>query len=809
MKSFMKKVIMGALALAIVMSGVINNPIATKAWTLSYSIDRDGALSFELYDGAHELTANDVGKALGEYSANINEKINHGKYNAKIIYSKSDTELGYDIFITSIDVKDYFASWATVDEGHRVQLEKLTIEAISSDDEVVLSIGSRTFEGCKNLTEFISQPNVNIKTIGSSAFRFCSALNKMDLMNVETIKSTAFESCTSLGEIKFNNVISIESSAFLGCTGLTVVEFGDLASECSINNEAFYGVGSATGTNNPVLKLPANWPEDDLPEIGGDSVPWHGGYFDYSPIESISLNKSSTTLVVGENESLVATVEDVLNKATNKEVTWTSSDESVATVDDTGKVTAIAEGSTTITATSVVDFRKKDTCTVTVLPKYGITVESGEHGSATASKTEAPEGMNVTLTATPDEGYQFDRWVVVSGGVTVNDNKFTMPANDVKVKAVFKQVESPEDPSEEPENPIPENPAVNQEISINENGDLSRVVEVINSITEHSSSEETPVITLKMENGVTKVTKEVFEALKESDEDIKIVLDMGNCKWTIDSADITGTPTDIDFSVKIGDDAQTIEVDVINEVTGKKEKKSINITLAHSGDFKCKPTLTINVDEENRGYYANLFYYNPSSKKLEYVCAGRIRSNGEVDLKFSHASDYAIIISDKDMEPENSGKNDSKNSDKKKENKEPNIDLDTNKSEVKYGTVFIHNKDNVKSFIDMKVFTPDARTKQNQQLLAMMYAQNAGKKARILETKSIHPRNTLLSTEVGAKKFLTWGNLEKKAQTVYAVCYNDVNKAYYLTGTLNANGVAVFTDFIANDETNITIFVLE
>lgn len=798
---------MGALALAIVVSSIVSRPEVVKA-----GINPDGTgwdddiWVFKIIptiptEGTLILTQTDV----SEHWPVINE------YNAKLLYDTFGYNEPVELFIGEY-------AYAFSDDDPRVKTVKIETECEDREGHRnpagVLKIGGYAFNACHALTEIKCQSNVKIKTIDQRAFEFCRELKTIDLTEVENIGNAAFYECEYLEKIKFNEIESIGDSAFYNCRSLQEVDFGDWAAgTCSIAANAFAGVGVDGGANNPVLKLPANWPEGDLPEIG-DSVQWHSGYFDYSPIESISLNKSSTTLVVGENESLVATVEDVLNKATNKEVTWTSSDESVATVDDTGKVTAVAEGSTTITATSVVDFRKKDTCTVTVLPKYGITVESGEHGSATASKTEAPEGMNVTLTATPDEGYQFDRWVVVSGGVTVNDNKFTMPANDVKVKAVFKQVESPEDPSEEPENPTPENPtpenpAVNQEISINENGDLSRVVEVINSITEHSSSEETPVITLKMENGITKVTKEVFEALKESDEDIKIVLDMGNCKWTIDSADITGTPTDIDFSVKIGDDAQTIEVDVINEVTGKKEKKSINITLAHSGDFKCKPTLTINVDEENRGYYANLFYYNPSSKKLEYVCAGRIRSNGEVDLKFSHASDYAIIISDKDMDPENSGKNDSKNSDKKKENKEPNIDLDTNKSEVKYGTVFIHNKDNVKSFIDMKVFTPDARTKQNQQLLAMMYAQNAGKKARILETKSIHPRNTLLSTEVGAKKFLTWGNLEKKAQTVYAVCYNDVNKAYYLTGTLNANGVAVFTDFIANDETNITIFVLE
>lgn len=181
--------------------------------------------------------------------------------------------------------------------------------------------------------------------------------------------------------------------------------------------------------------------------------------------------------------------------------------------------------------------------------------------------------------------------------------------------------------------------------------------------------------------------------------------------------------------------------------------------------------------------------------------------NWELTFSSDKFSTYALCYYD--GKSEESDGNNSRVISSKEEKSKVYEDFDKNKSEVKYGTVFMHDKDNVKNFIDMKVFTPDIRTKQNQQLLAMIYAQNIGKKARILDTKTIHPRNILFTTEVGAKKFLTWINLEKKAQTVYAVCYNNTNKAYYLEGTLNENGVAVFPDFIANEATNITLFVLE
>ena len=81
-------------------------------------------------------------------------------------------------------------------------------------------------------------------------------------------------------------------------------------------------------------------------------------------VTEVSLNKSAITLKVGDTETLVATVipEDAYNKA----VTWSSSNEAVATVDGDGLVTAVAEGEATITVKTA-DGGYEDTCTVTVV----------------------------------------------------------------------------------------------------------------------------------------------------------------------------------------------------------------------------------------------------------------------------------------------------------------------------------------------------------------------------------------------------------------------------------------------------------
>ena len=86
------------------------------------------------------------------------------------------------------------------------------------------------------------------------------------------------------------------------------------------------------------------------------------------PVTSISLNKTTLSLTIGASETLTATIAPTT--ATNKNVTWSSSNTAVATVDANGKVSAVSAGSATITVTTV-DGSKKATCTVTVNPISG------------------------------------------------------------------------------------------------------------------------------------------------------------------------------------------------------------------------------------------------------------------------------------------------------------------------------------------------------------------------------------------------------------------------------------------------------
>ena len=71
--------------------------------------------------------------------------------------------------------------------------------------------------------------------------------------------------------------------------------------------------------------------------------------------------------------------------------------------------------------------------------EYTVTVKDDGNGSASADHATAAAGAEIKLTATPNSGYHFKEWKVVKGGVIIKDNKFTMPADNVEVKAIFEK----------------------------------------------------------------------------------------------------------------------------------------------------------------------------------------------------------------------------------------------------------------------------------------------------------------------------------------------------------------------------------
>lgn len=74
--------------------------------------------------------------------------------------------------------------------------------------------------------------------------------------------------------------------------------------------------------------------------------------------------------------------------------------------------------------------------------EYKVQLTVDGNGTATASPSQAEQGKKVTITATPERGYKFEKWKVINGGVTLDNansatTTFTMPDENVEIKASF------------------------------------------------------------------------------------------------------------------------------------------------------------------------------------------------------------------------------------------------------------------------------------------------------------------------------------------------------------------------------------
>ncbi len=108
-------------------------------------------------------------------------------------------------------------------------------------------------------------------------------------------------------------------------------------------------------------------------------------------VSGVTVDPTTKTLEIGGTQQLTATISP--SNATNKNVTWESDTTGVATVSSTGLVTAIAEGTATITVKSAADNTKKATCT--------ITVNSSSSGSGGGEETTTYEFTSKSWAATP------------------------------------------------------------------------------------------------------------------------------------------------------------------------------------------------------------------------------------------------------------------------------------------------------------------------------------------------------------------------------------------------------------------------
>ncbi len=228
----------------------------------------------------------------------------------------------------------------------------------------VASIGEAAFSECKNLRS-ICLPQ-SITDIGDYAFAYSDLRNISLSEGVKSIGEWAFDGCESLNTINLpDSLTNIGEGAFFGCRGLTI--YGEEGSYAQM------------------------YAEENIIPFQLISL--------LIKVSTITLTPSEAELKPGETLLIEAVIAPV--DAVDKQLKWSSSNPEVASVDN-GLVTAIGEGSTTITAESQDGSNVSASCSITVQKSEPTPIEKENQsitGTSSYSKTygDAPFQLDIVL----------------------------------------------------------------------------------------------------------------------------------------------------------------------------------------------------------------------------------------------------------------------------------------------------------------------------------------------------------------------------------------------------------------------------
>ena len=488
----------------------------------------------------------------------------------------------------------------------------------------VTEIAARAFAECENLKEvvFAERSSGTNLTIGSGVFQGCTSLSSLALP----------EGLTSIVDAKtfdvFPDLTQRETwGMFEDCISLTSITLPE--SLTYIGSRAFYGSGLETVT------IPGA-----VTSVGTDA------FSGCDSLSSVSVECSLNLTAAG-----IPTSDAVALRHQWDSNSWASDDDGHwHPCKNTGCL--LTDNTKKDSYASHTPEKDDEDCTTAVVCSECARVTTAacsEHdygawksnGDDTHSRSCQRDGCIVT---------EREKCTYENGVCTVCQGEQPTEPGEPSKPEEPSEPETPEEPDEpstppsrpetpsEPSDPEPEEPS-GPSTGSNEGWDGIR--------DEIANTDDGASIVIDM-GDTTEVPADIFEEV--AGKDVTVEFDMGDgVKWEVNGADIPADADLSDLNLGVSMNTSGIPVDVINAITG--EATSVQITLAHDGDFGFALTLSAPLGEENAGYWANLYHYDETNKAMDFETAAEIEGDGTVKLRLTHASQYAIVIDDHSHAP--------------------------------------------------------------------------------------------------------------------------------------------------------------
>ncbi len=414
-----------------------NLPGITKIKSVPGSVKK---IEKEAFYGCSGLTEMSIGEGVTEIG-------DYAFYGCSGIKSMSIPGTVESIGISAFELCGAIEAPLTVPSGV-TELKKNTFKDCTSVPAIVLpdemvSIGNAAFMGCSSLDNFKTPEK--LKTIGEKAFHGCTSLSgKLDLSSVEEIGSSAFEGCSALAEVALPEITEegkLGTSIFRSCSGLEKIDFSTL---CEIPDYTFMGctnlpdariqsvetigvsafegaalmesvlipkstklidVNAFNGTGIKNVDYPGTEEEYEAIDIrsGNDVLKSAGTTITYNfvqlvPPTRLSVSPEKKRIRLGEKLQLTATLYpgDVSDRY--RKLAWYTSDPAVAEVDENGLVTAKSFGEAGITVkTDYGEIKDKYSAVSKIEVKPLVTYKSGYDGYESDQEEWVSKGDVINL----------------------------------------------------------------------------------------------------------------------------------------------------------------------------------------------------------------------------------------------------------------------------------------------------------------------------------------------------------------------------------------------------------------------------
>lgn len=155
-------------------------------------------------------------------------------------------------------------------------------------------------------------------------------------------------------------------------------------------------------------------------------------------------------------------------------------------------------------------------------------------------------------------------------------------------------------------------------------------------------AKENSTVKISVSSGAnTVISANILIEAKSKNVTIELDLDNGVI-WTIKSDSISDSAANVNIGVKLN--TKSIPAKAVESVANGSD--SMQISLAHDGNFGFQADLSIPVSKKNNGKYANLFHYN--NGVCEFAGSALVKG-GKATLSFTHASDYVVVFTDEPL----------------------------------------------------------------------------------------------------------------------------------------------------------------